>query len=98
MPGLVIEFHLDDHVPGEHLVLTHLPAATPRAPQLLLRGNEDAAQLVAQPQRGGAALDVDLHLVLMTGEGMNDVPLFRHTGSSPCYLATNSLLVITAST
>src|SRR5581483_2530696 len=73
-PGLVVDIGPHEEVAGEHLLLDDDLLAVLELDDILDRDDhlEDALLLV---HRGDAALEVGLHLVLVAGVGVHDVPV-----------------------
>ena len=75
-PRLVGEIHANKHVSGE-LVPPHLLADTALDLGYLFHGDFNLEDVVLHVQGGGAGFDVALHLVLVPGIGVDDVPVPR---------------------
>src|SRR3954447_24190789 len=73
-PGLVGEVHAHQHVAGEDLRLHDLALALLDL-RLFLRGDLDLEDEVLHVERRDPRLEVGLHLVLVTGIGVYDVPV-----------------------
>src|SRR3954447_25454306 len=73
-PRLVGEVHPDQQVAGEHLLLDGLPLAALDLGDLL-GGHLDLEDVVLHVERGDPGLEVGLHLVLVAGVGVHDVPV-----------------------
>src|SRR6516225_1674017 len=73
-PGFVGEVHPDQDVAGEHLLRDLLPLAALDLDHLVHR-DLDLEDVVLHVQRLGPALQVGLHPVLVTGVGVDHVPL-----------------------
>src|SRR5918996_5676408 len=74
VPALVAHDHLDQHVAGEDLAVHRLALAVLDL-DLLLHRDEDLEDLVLHAHRLDAVLEIRLHLVLVAGVGVDDVPL-----------------------
>ena len=73
VPGVVIQDHVDQDVAGQELAL-HLAALSAANLQFFLRGDDDVEDAVRDVHRFNTALEVLVHLVLVTGVGVEDVP------------------------
>src|SRR5690606_10446897 len=82
MPGLVVHFHLYEHVAREELALALAALAFPHLDDLLGR-HENLAELVLEPVALDPLLERLLHLVLVVRVRVDDVPLQRHAVSPP---------------
>src|SRR3954462_1455016 len=75
-PRLVGEVHPDEDVAGEDLRLDDLALAL-LDDRLVLGGDLDLEDVVLHVERGDPGLEVGLHLVLVAGVGVHDVPVAR---------------------
>src|SRR3954465_4098900 len=82
-PRLVVEFHADQQVARQHLAVDLRTLAVLDLGDLL-GGHLDLIDVVLDVQRLDACLEVGLHLVLVAGVGVHDVPV---AGSPPQRLA-----------
>nr|AHE14892.1 hypothetical protein asmbl_13 [uncultured bacterium] len=73
-PGLVVEVHPDEQVPGQLLAVDLGPLAVLDLGDLL-GGHLDLEDVVLHVQRLDAGLEVGLHLVLVARVGVDDVPV-----------------------
>ena len=73
VPGLVVHFHLHQHVTREELALaaTFLPLLHFHH---FFGGDKNVTELVFQPHELDALLERGFHLVLEVGVGVHDVP------------------------
>src|SRR5690606_20464054 len=82
MPGLVVHFHLYEHVPREELALALAALALPHLDDLLGR-HENLAEFGLEPVALDALLEGLRHLVLVVRVRVDDVPLLGHPVSPP---------------
>src|SRR5829696_378918 len=82
-PRLVVELHADEEVAGQHLAVD-LRALAVLDLGDLLGGHLDLVDVVLDVQRLDPRLEVGLHLVLVAGVGVHDVPV---AGRDPQRLA-----------
>src|SRR5829696_8539419 len=73
-PRLVVELHADEEVAGQHLAVD-LRALAVLDLGDLFGGHLDLVDVVLDVQRLDPRLEVGLHLVLVAGEGVHDVPV-----------------------
>src|SRR5688572_11275302 len=73
VPGVVVHFHLDEHVAGEELALRHVLLATLHFDDLFDR-HENLAELVVHAGAVDAVLERALHRFLEARVGMDHVP------------------------
>ncbi len=74
VPGVVIEVHAHEQVPGEDLLLHHAAGAALELDDVFHR-DHDLEDALLDIHRAHAAGEVLLHLVLVAGVGVHDVPL-----------------------
>src|SRR5262245_38084879 len=79
-PAVVVEIHVDEHVAGQDPLLGLHLLAFLRLDHLL-RGHDDTPEALALAHRVDAVLEVGLHLLLVAGVGVDDVP--AEHGESP---------------
>ncbi len=80
VPGVVVHIHFHQHVAGiQHPRGNHLLAAANFHD--VLGRNHHPADLFLQPERGHAAFQAFLHLLLKSRIGVDDVPLLCHVHS-----------------
>src|SRR5262249_33279365 len=77
VPGLVVELHVDQDVPGEEHPGGRLLAPFDQLHDLFGR-HQDVSELVLLAESPDALLQGRLGLLLVAGVGVNDVPVFWH--------------------
>ena len=77
MPGLVVQFHLDQNVPGEELAGR---SATFTVLELNngLGGNQDLAEFILDAKPPDPLFEVQLNLVFEARIGMDPIPAHCH--------------------
>ena len=92
VPGVVVELAAHEQVAGEHLAAHHDPLAVLELDDVL-GGDDDLEDPVLHVHGGDAVLEVRLHLVLVAGVGVHDVPL---AGTVVRALDRDDLVVVVA--
>src|SRR5688572_14770519 len=77
VPGVVVHFHLDQHVAGKELALRHVLLAALHLDYLFHR-HQDLAELLAHPGAVDAVFERALHGFFEPGIGMHHVPALVH--------------------
>src|SRR3954452_14187045 len=88
-PGVVVQVHVHEHVAREHALLG-LDLLPVLRLDHLLGGDDDAAEPLALAHRLDPVLEIGLHLVLVPGIRVDDIPL-KHGFSDPRYRRSTCL-------
>src|SRR5205807_5318906 len=79
VPGVVVHVHADHQVAREDPLLHHLLLAALELDHVL-DGDDDLEDLVLHVHGADPGVEVGLHLVLVAGIGVHDVPVTRTLG------------------
>ena len=73
IPRLIVHAHLDEDIPRKDLALHDLLAPALHL-DIVIHRNDDIENRVLKPHGTNLALKIRLHLVLVSGIGMDDIP------------------------